>query len=125
MAGYIKRHDGYCDFCGGEKGEFYKSETDNNRDLCKGCLMDAMSKFGINNPNPTGISSVAKSMFNNVFRKMVDKGYRTMVKAGFISECGTITSDGQNALLSIVLEEHKEEVVKMAEEVIAERKEDK
>lgn len=59
------------------------------------------------------------STVKNIFRSKDD---RTLIKAGFINECGDITNEGQTAILQTILNEKKKEIVELAEQVIEEDK---
>jgi hypothetical protein len=62
---------------------------------------------------------------NNFAKKLLDKKTRTLINAGYMTRCIELTHEGKEAMWLILFEAHKEELVKMADEVIKEREEDK
>jgi hypothetical protein len=65
------------------------------------------------------------SKLTNTFKLLTDKSTQTLRKAGYINGDLELTQEGQAALNSILLAAHKEELVKLAEEKIAEEKAEK
>lgn len=65
------------------------------------------------------------SMFSAIARRLLDKDTKTLIQAGFLSTDLSLTSEGQSALLSIMLSNSKEELVKEAAAAIEEKKEEK
>lgn len=64
-----------------------------------------------------------KTKMTNFIKKLTQSAAdKTLEKAGFINSCGELTSTGQSALTSLVFQEKKDALVKLAEEVIAEEK---
>jgi len=62
---------------------------------------------------------------NSMMKCLLDSDTKTLVKAGYINGDLLLTQDGQDALNSIVFEINKAQLVKKAEEKLAEEKEDK
>jgi hypothetical protein len=58
----------------------------------------------------------------NLVKKILDKDTRTLVSAGFINGDLAITDEGVSELLGILFLNHKDELVKIAEEKISEEK---
>lgn len=77
----------------------------------------------IKNSNSKEKTIMAK--LTTAFKLLTDKSTQTLRKAGFINGDLELTADGQNALLAIALETHKEALVKVAEEVIEEAEKQK
>jgi len=68
---------------------------------------------------PIKQSLITKTM--NFIKKLTQSAAdKSLEKAGFINSCGELTSLGQSALTSLVYQEKKDDLVKLAEEVIAE-----
>jgi hypothetical protein len=64
------------------------------------------------------------SKLNNMMKRLLDEPTKKLIKAGYINGDLLLTNEGEEALKAIVFEEKKEALVKMAEEKIAEEKED-
>ena len=60
-----------------------------------------------------------------MMKKLLDKDTQTLVKAGFINGDLDLTGAGQHALNTVLFIEKKAELVKLAEEVLAEAEKDK
>jgi hypothetical protein len=73
-------------------------------------------------PEPIKQSIIKKSM-SFIKRLTQSSDDKALLKARFTDDCGNLTSRGQEALTSLVFAEKKAELVKLAEEVIAEEKE--
>lgn len=68
---------------------------------------------------PIKQSLITKSM--NFIKKLTQSAAdKTLEKARFTDECGNLTGLGTSAIMSLVFQEKKEALVKLAEEVIAE-----
>lgn len=62
----------------------------------------------------------------NLFvKKLLDQDLKTLIKAGYVDECLNLTEAGRQALTAILFFEKKAELVKAAEEKLAEEKEEK
>ncbi len=62
---------------------------------------------------------------NNMMKRLLDKDTQTLVKAGYVNGDLQITGNGHEALTTLMFEANKAELVKLAEEEIAERKAEK
>jgi hypothetical protein len=71
---------------------------------------------------PINKSIIQKSM-SFIKRLTQSADDKALLKARFTDDCGNLTSRGQEALTSLVFAEKKADLVKLAEEVIAEEKE--
>jgi len=71
---------------------------------------------------PINKSIIQKSM-SFIKRLTQSSDDKALLKARFTDDCGNLTSRGQEALTSLVFAEKKADLVKLAEEVIAEEKE--
>ena len=60
-----------------------------------------------------------------MMKKLLDKDTQTLVKAGFINGDLDLTGAGQSALNTVLFIEKKAELVKLAEEVLAEAEKNK
>ena len=60
-----------------------------------------------------------------MMKKLLDKDTQTLVKAGFINGDLDLTGAGQHALNTVLFIEKKAELVKLAEEVLAEAEKNK
>ena len=60
-----------------------------------------------------------------MMKKLLDKDTQILVKAGFINGDLDLTGEGQNALNTVLFIEKKAELVKLAEEVLAEAEKNK
>jgi hypothetical protein len=73
-------------------------------------------------PQPIKQSLITKSM--NFIKKLTQSAAdKTLEKANFVNSCGELTATGRDAMLSLVFQEKKEALVKLAQEVIDEEKE--
>lgn len=71
-------------------------------------------------PEPIKKTIIQKTM--NLIKKLTQSAEdKTLEKSGFVNSCGELTSLGNEALLSLVFQEKKAELVKLAEAVIADR----
>jgi len=61
----------------------------------------------------------------NLYKQLVDKNTLTLKKAGFLSEQLSITDEGMSELLGILFMQHKEALVKIAEEKLNDKKDSK
>ena len=69
------------------------------------------------------LTKTVKSMrLTNLAKKLLDENTRTLIKAGYIDGDLELTDDGQEVLLSILFAEKKEDLVKMAQEEIKDKK---
>ena len=59
---------------------------------------------------------------NSMMKKLLDKATKTLVKADYINGDLQLTPKGKEALDTLVFEQHKETLVKMAEEDLKEEK---
>jgi hypothetical protein len=73
-------------------------------------------------PEPINQSIITKSM-NFIKNALLSKEDKTLIKAGFLNEDLSLTSQGKQALEFITFKASKKELVTMAEEQIAEEKE--
>jgi len=60
---------------------------------------------------------------NSMMKKLLDPETRKLVKGGLLNGDLLLTNEGEQALQSILVEQHKKELVTIAEEVIKEEKE--
>lgn len=58
----------------------------------------------------------------SMVKRLLDKDTKTLVKAGFINGNLELTEEGRNSLMAIMFDKFKPELVKEAEEKIAEEK---
>lgn len=100
------------------------------------CLEDTETKeeygFSISNTGLTVLNTKILNKTSNVmqklnlmFKKLVDKDVQTLYKAGFIDGDLLLTSEGRENLFAILFEANKAELVKLAEEKIAEEEKKK
>lgn len=61
---------------------------------------------------------------NTMMKRVLDPQMRTLIKAGIINGDLEFTEEGRNTLFAILFAANKEELVKVAKEIIAEQKED-
>lgn len=74
-------------------------------------------------PNYTLKKQSLITTMTNLASRIFDKDVKTLVKAGYIDNCLNLTQGGTNALIGILFEEKKAELVKLAQEKIEEEKE--
>ena len=74
------------------------------------------------NAEPINKSIIQKTM-SFIKRLTQSADDKTLLKARFTDDCGNLTLTGNDALVSLVFAEKKADLVKLAEEVIAEEKE--
>lgn len=132
-----------CDFClrtGVKKRDVYRVLWNNkptNTDLCtsiscgKGITWDAIyallwKKGKITEPALKSDSSSMPTMsLSAIAKRVLDPKYGKLVKAGFMDSELQLTSEGRRELEAMFLSEYIDKLVTAAEEVIAERKEEK
>lgn len=68
-------------------------------------------------------NSANNPMITNFVKRLLDADIRKMIKAGLLDDSLNLTAEGKNALDSLVYESHKADLVILADEIIAERKE--
>lgn len=76
----------------------------------------------------SSLKKINKSIMLKVsimMKKLLDENTQTLVKAGYINGDLDFTEEGTQALMSLAFSAAKDELVKMAEEKIAEEKADK
>jgi hypothetical protein len=66
---------------------------------------------------------IIKTMTNFIKKLTQSAADKTLEKANFVNSCGELTATGRDAMLSLVFQEKKDALVKLAEDVIAEEKE--
>ena len=62
---------------------------------------------------------------NSMMKRLLDADTKKLIKAGLIDGDLRLTAEGQEALSAILFDQNKAELVKVADEIIAEAKEDK
>jgi hypothetical protein len=84
--------------------------------------VDALS-YGLTTTKIKPNKKTIMSTLTKFAKKLFAPEVVTLIDAGFIDDCGSgLTGNGKEALLVIIYEEKKAELVKKAEEVLAERK---
>lgn len=113
----LTNHGGYCDYCKEHSGTFCSNRA--GRDICKKCVLKAMKLFNIqtNNSIMGNLSKLAKRIF--------DKDTKTLIKAGYLNSDLSFTKEGEEAVMSILLEKNKADLVELANEELEEKKEEK
>lgn len=114
----------------GEKYRVLKSFEQSNEQYSIGDVLVYVGEFGppharyslFEDTKPINQSIIQKSM-SFIKRLTQSSDDKALLKARFTDDCGNLTSRGQEALISLVFAEKKAELVKLAEEVIAESKE--
>jgi hypothetical protein len=96
--------------------ERYRSETVETGTPFRSMMM------GDWNTEPINKSIIQKTM-SFIKRLTQSADDKTLLKARFTDDCGNLTLTGNDALVSLVFAEKKADLVKLAEEVIAEEKE--
>jgi len=69
-----------------------------------------------------------KTMLNKItsqIKRLLDPEKQTLYKAGYLDNCGNITTEGWEELKYLVLVDYQKELLKLAEGKIAEEKETK
>lgn len=59
-------------------------------------------------------------MLNNLAKKLITKDLRTLIKAGFMDEELNLTPEGKSEVWALLFETFKKDLVKSAEEKLAE-----
>ena len=62
---------------------------------------------------------------NLMMRRLLNADIKKLIKAGLINGNLLLTDEGKNALYALLVETHKKELVEIAKEIIAEKKEDR
>jgi hypothetical protein len=71
------------------------------------------------------LSETIFSMISSVARRLLDADTKTLIKGGYLSTDLKITPEGQEALLALNLSQNMKDLVKLAEERLAEAEEAK
>ena len=80
------------------------------------------------NSDNTIIIKTQKTMcqkLNSMMKRLLDADTKKLIRADLINGALLLTDEGKEALISILFEQNKAELVKMAEEIIAEQEKEK
>lgn len=112
----------YCDFCNTNlvMGQSVTTSRDTDRDLCVTCAKTAYELL-----TQQSLPDSLMSTLSSFLRRIVDADVKKLAKAGFLDSNLEITSSGQKAVLAILVEKFKPELVKEAETLLEEQKEAK
>lgn len=62
---------------------------------------------------------------NSMMRRLLNADIKKLIKAGLMNGDLLLTDEGKNALYALLVEAHKKELVEIAKEIIAEKKEER
>lgn len=113
-----------CDYCGNSGKVFAQPHSGSDRDICPNCAMKACEMMGVCPKNDSLIDRTM-TMFSNIAKRLLDSKTKTLIKAGFLSSDLKLTVGGEEALLASLLSQNMDDLVKQAEEKIAEEKDEK
>lgn len=112
-----------CDFCHTEFDAPCRTVTaseDSVRDICAPCAKKAYEIL-----TKQSLPDSLMSTLSSFLRRIVDADVKKLVKADFLDSELEITPAGQRAVLAILVEKFKPELVKEAETLLEEQKESK
>lgn len=112
-------HGGYCDFCGRSAGKFAKPDDEgSNRDICAAC-----AKLAFELLTQQALPNKLMATLSALLRRLLDSDTKKLVQAGFLDKDLTITSAGEAAVMALLVEKFKADLVSEAELLISEQAE--
>lgn len=96
------------------------SDGDKDRDICLPCVEHALNLSQSNS-----ILNRLTTMFSAIAKRLLDQDTKKLLQAGMLNTDLTLTTKGEEHLMSIMLEKNKTDFVKTAEEIIAEQQQEK